>query len=274
MTFEDKKMNSLTFSDQIPFDFNTLPNEIVLRIFSHLEVSSLARCLRVNKIWQVLANDQRLWESLYVPHIFGEKEWIKYFGFVKASPIPRSIYPILESDCPFWKGKKVKETHICFLIPESVNNQTFTLKKLEKLVKLPKQGYPTKYKHIWKDIFKNYGSLSPSQSYWVLMTKDILDESKNKTYQSQQILVESISKKTKTNYQIPYLLEVVTGLFITYVRFKICLPSLSSTFTRCQEDISSYHLAAGGFNENGLSVVYNDAAYKDFGVIALRKVLT
>jgi hypothetical protein len=47
----------------------------------------------------------------------GEVEWQHYFGEVEPAPdLPQDMGTILDSACPFWPGKKVKDTHRDFCI--------------------------------------------------------------------------------------------------------------------------------------------------------------
>src|ERR1700733_14909271 len=60
---------------------------------------------------------------------FGKAQCEKYFGDVGIEPpLPPDIEQILDASCPFWPGKKVKETHLLTLIPQTVNGQSLTLK--------------------------------------------------------------------------------------------------------------------------------------------------
>jgi hypothetical protein len=96
----------------------------------------------------------------------------------------------LESRCPFWPDKKVKDTHLLVLVPAKVDGQPFTLDLLEKLIKHPKGGgHATAYDYYDSDTKKQFGTQSPPASYWVLMTRDVLDGSRNKKYKDQKALV-------------------------------------------------------------------------------------
>ena len=81
------------------------------------------------------------------PLAFGKADWEKYFGEVGIEPpLPPNIHDILESSCPFWPAKKVKETHLLVLIPQTVNGKALTLDYLEQLIQKPLGGgHATKY---------------------------------------------------------------------------------------------------------------------------------
>jgi hypothetical protein len=71
----------------------------------------------------------------------GEVEWKYYFGDVGPAPdLPSNMGAILDSTCPFWPGKKVRDTHLLVLIPATVNGEPFTLNLLGELIQRPSNG--------------------------------------------------------------------------------------------------------------------------------------
>ena len=74
--------------------------------------------------------------SNFIPSIaFGKAEWGKYFGDVGIEPpLPANIENILNEPCSFWPDKKVKETHLLVLIPNTVNEKPFTMNYLGELI--------------------------------------------------------------------------------------------------------------------------------------------
>ena len=80
---------------------------------------------------------------------FGAAQWETYFGDIGAEPpLPPDILEILTSPCPIWSGKKIGETHLLVLIPETVNGEALTFNRLGELIKCPKQGHSTQYIRI------------------------------------------------------------------------------------------------------------------------------
>ena len=47
----------------------------------------------------------------------------------------------MDTPCPFWEGKRVRDTHLLALIPSHVVGKPLTLDYLGKLSKDPKEGY-------------------------------------------------------------------------------------------------------------------------------------
>lgn len=250
----------------------SFPSETCLQIFSYLNAVDLARCSGLNKVCQILASDKALLKALPAPEItFGKAAWKKYFGDVGLEvPLPLDIHKILKSPCPFWPGKKVEETHMLVLIPETVDGKPLNLKTLQELVKAPKEGHGTEYRYIWDAIMNEHGETTV-KSHWVLMTKDVIEGSGNKNYMEQQTLISEISKKIGITYEVPTLLDAVVCLFTRFVSSKERLFNHEpGTYTRCQERTEDYPIIVGGFSPYGLIVnVCFGSGY--LGVAALRK---
>jgi hypothetical protein len=189
---------------------------------------------------------------------FGKELWAKFLGDVgEEPPLPEDIDKIMKSPCPFFNGKRVEETHLLTLIPKTVNGKPLTLNSLEELMNHPKKGQATQHRYYWDDIKKEYGSQSPTKSCWVLMTRNVIPESRNKDYDAQTQLLASYSQKAHVPYEVPYLLEAVVSIFMEYLKTGQRLYSVDpGTYTRCQERISIVDLAivVGGFDADGLQV--------------------
>jgi len=197
--------------------------------------------------------------KMTIPEIaFGKAKWEKYFGDVGVEPpIPKDIIEVLKSPCPYWSGKRVEETHLLVLIPESVNGRPFTIGTLGEMIKSPqKEGYSTKYYNYDNTAVKELKDQGISSSYWALITKNVLPNSRSKTYAEQQALI-------KGPYAVPGALEIATGILMHHVQTGERLYSDSpDTYTRCQEKLSSgYRVVVGSFGSSGLGVDddYGDA---------------
>jgi actin-related protein len=196
---------------------------------------------------------------------FGVGEWEQYFGEVNEVPqLPADIDKILASPCPFWLGRKVKDTHLLVLIPSAVNGELFTLNLLGKLIKMPKnRGYKTQYDLYDIDTQRTLGDCSPDRSYWVLMTREVLPASRSKTCKDQQLLIAEYAREAGIPYVMPHVLEAATVILSHYVRSGERLyPDNPWTYTRCQELVGqlNYPVVVGGFSLTGLRV-YDDDGY-------------
>jgi hypothetical protein len=207
---------------------------------------------------------------------FGAREWRKYFGGVEeVPPLPLDIADILGGPCPFWPGKVVKDTHLLVLIPVSVAGKPFSLNLLGDLIKRSKGGgYSTKYRGYDSDVREQFGSQLPVRSYWVLMTRDVLEGSRGKDYKSQKALIAHHASRTGLPYELPGILEAATVILSHYVRSGERLYADDPwTFTRCQElSDNLYPTAVGGFSSGGLLVLCGHSNDNNCrGVACLRK---
>jgi len=237
--------------------------EVSLKIFSCLNSNELRECRRVSKAWKVLASDKALWKA------FDKKQWETYFGDIgKEPPLPKDIHKILKSQCPFWPEKKVGETHMLVLIPETVNGKPLNLKTLEELVKAPKKGHATKYQ--WKTS-NEHENQAAAKSHWALMAMDIVGG--DEKYTDQQALIARLVKQTGIDYEVPSVSDAAICIFTKYVSSGKCLFMRNST--RCQEKtLGGDQLAVGFYSPLlGLSVENTlfDGIHVDLGIAPLRK---
>ncbi len=208
--------------------------------------------------------------SIPIPEMaFGPEQWEEHFGDVgEVPPLPDNIEEILASDCPHFPGKKVSDTHMLTLIPATVDGKSFTLNRLGELIKSPKKGFATRYNYYNEKVCGQIGSQAPEKSYWVLMTKGILDGSRGKS-RNKQLEVAAGKKE----YEAPTVLEAATTVLMNHVSSGLrLLPHEPWTLTCCLEQINAFKSVVGHFDFSGLSINY--AYYDDdlnVGVAAARK---
>jgi hypothetical protein len=193
--------------------------------------------------------------------ILGEVEWKHYFGEVGPAPdLPINMTAILDSTCPFWPGKKVRDTHLLVLIPDKVNGRPFSLNLLCDLIQHPNNGgHKAKYSYYNSHVQAQIGAESPSVSYWLLITRDVLPGSRNKTYADHKKIVAAHASRSSLPYELPKALEVATAILTHHVRNGERLYSNSPwTVASCRELISyrsgEYPAVVGGFAPSGLDV--------------------
>ena len=166
--------------------------------------------------------------------------------------------------------KKVAETHILILVPETVNGKKLSLNTFRGLVKEPRMGNATKYYYYPDAIENEHGTIPPEGgTHWVLMTKDVIPGSKGQLFAKQQALVNE-----EPQYEVPDLLSATVGILTHYVRTGECLFSYDATYIHCRETAGDgdHHVTVGGLNKRGLSITYYASAiYGYIGVAALRK---
>jgi len=113
------------------------------------------------------------------------------------------------------------------------------------------------------------GDQSIPVSYWALMTKDVLPNSRKKAYSEQQALL-------KGHYVVPGVLEMATGLLVHHVKSGEKLyPDKPCTYTRCKDRLrNGDRMVVGSFGVSGLDVsfdVYEDLVEDKGGLCGLRK---
>ena len=196
------------------------------------------------------------------PSAFGKAQWEKYFGDVGVEPpLPENIYEILNGPCPFWKEKKVHETHVLVLVPQTVNGKPLTLKTLGDLVQKPRNGgHATKFERCFVGEYVD----QPAQSHWALMTRTVIEGSRNISYKDQQGLLAKYCQQAQVAYEVPKILDAAVCIFMEHVRSGTQLYGREPvTYTRCQEKCNAnYYLDVGGGSGSGLDVAY-------FGRVAL-----
>jgi len=159
--------------------FSSLPDELVLKIFSYFDLATLGRICLVSKKWKQIACDETLWKKANVyDKAISNRKWAQWFGeeVVKDEDLeeewkslPWNIAGILESCCPIFPGKRVIDTHMLVRIPKTLNGG-LTLKSLGELAKKYFSNSNTGYRFIFPAIVEEQGDKSIDKSRWVLMT--------------------------------------------------------------------------------------------------------
>ena len=203
---------------------------------------------------------------------FGKAKWEKYFGDIGTEPpLPHNIEQILNRACIFYPGKKVRDTHLLVLIPQAVNGKAFCLDSLKELIKSPKTGSKTDYRY-YEDYVKNELGAKSTSSHWALMTRDVIPDSRSKTYDDQKTLVASHASRSGIPYELPTALDAATAILMEHVQTGNRLYSSDPlTYTRCQEKVNKnqWPAAIGGFSSGGLYV--NDSWRGFRGVACVQK---
>ena len=106
--------------------------------------------------------------------VCGAAEWKKYIGDPGVEPpLPPDIIQRLG---------ELNANNVLVLIPETVNGRPLDLKLMEELVQKPLQGHATKYRYF--DLGE-YVDPPASKSHWALLTRTVIDGSRNKRYEEK-----------------------------------------------------------------------------------------
>ena len=197
-----------------------------------------------------------LTEIVFRNKAFGKKEWEKYFGDIGIEPsLPANIEKILNRPCSFWPDKKVKETHLLVLIPNTVNGKPFTMNYLEELIQKPEYGHATAYRN-YSDYAKEVVGDKSYPSHWVIMTRDIIPGSRDKGVKECQDIISNHRNKTGLPYEFPNLLEATTSILMHYVKTGERLYTDDPWTDTWSQDVyeDKYPLGVGGFAPGGLDI--------------------
>jgi HEAT repeats len=236
-----------------------------LRALGRVSQASLDRVSECLPSLRAAARNEDREVRLTALRALGEAEWKHYFGDVgSAPPLPSDMATILDGPCPFWPKKlfwphkKVRDTHLLVLIPATVDGVPLTLNRLEELIKHPKNGgHRTEYRHYREYTKAQIGAASPPRSYWVLMTRDVLPDSRSKTYEAQKEMVVAHAGRVGLPYELPHAIEAATAILMHHARGGERLFGENPwTYTRCQEVGHGFPVTVGGFSSGGLCVVY------------------
>jgi hypothetical protein len=252
-----------------------LPDEVLAKIFEGADSSTLGNALLTSKAFNRAATKVIADRARNVAIAFGAAQWKEFMDadIGIEPPLPANIGDILAGACPFsTDGKTVAETHLLMLIPETINGGPLNLNTLGKLFKarFPTVGNDIGYEYIWDQIqatAKNHG-----KSRWVLMTRDVIEGSRDKTFSEQQALV---AEKGHNKYEVPSILDATACILLEYARSMGQTRLYGDeplTYTRCQENIDGDQLIVGGFASAGLIVAHrSNNDFVNFGVAAMRK---
>lgn len=190
--------------------------------------------LKIVKVPFLVPNTTRSPRAITSAHFlpYGKQVWANYFGEIgEEPPLPTNLIQLLNSPCPIWANKQTCQTHLLVLIPATINGKPFTLKLLRELIKKPNVGLKTTYRSF---CLGEYQDQPVSQSYWILMTRKILEGSSGKEYEAQIAQIQGLTQKTGTLYGPPRIIEAATCILIHHVatgqRFY-----RDSMWTRCEE---------------------------------------
>lgn len=165
--------------------------------------------------------DQALLSIMDDSQFFGPADWQRYYNLRVSNydlPIPiEELNKILEEKCPFNKGKKLRDTHYLFYLPDNWKGVPLTIMKWQEI-------YPESNKGVANESFcgftcyidiKNNNCVSlardctqktVAQKGWYLMPKNL-----------PKILEGSLSKQLKDKpktYEVAKLVECVPMHFL------------------------------------------------------------
>ncbi|PJD97826.1 MAG: hypothetical protein CK425_01465 [Parachlamydia sp.] len=261
-----------------PDPIKIFPDELVLGIFSHLNLATLGAICCVTKAWKRLATDPILWKIVIYREIaFGNDKWAQCFGpdVVKDEDQGEdfSSLPLDDfiADCKKFKSifpeRNAKDRPLLLVrLPKTLNGG-LTLKSLDELAKKYFSNRDTGYRWI-SDSIMELGDKSIDKSCWVLMTKNVLPGSRGGSCRKQKEIIAELAEKSLIGYEAPKTLEAATCILSQHFWSNVCL--FSDSYTRCQEADDIGTVIVGGFDEYGLDFRSQTYSSKKVGVVALK----
>ena len=220
-------------------------------------------------VYQIVCDNLQYTKWIGIPEgAIGPEQWKSVAIEVKEVPaLPADIDQILKSDCPYCEGKKVHETHKLMLMPKGLS-----IKKLGELMRHLRKGDHETVFRSFHGVGEDKNTEEIKESYWVLVTTEVIPDSRNKSLTDQVGLIE----KDKA-YKLPTVLEAIALVTMDKVCSKeregYLLPKEPRyTLTRCEDkDGDGDPLVVGAFASSGLAVSRDYFGYDSIGVLALRK---
>lgn len=233
-----------------------------------------------------LSNPSISLDSSFSPSVFGAADWQRHFGDIGIiPPLPSDILAILEMRCPFsgeQTRKKIIDTHIFTLIPETVGGAPLSLNhfkmligNLQKRTDRPSAAYHPKGYSEEVDLQRGNDGVGVSGSHWTLLTKDITDGTRKESYDEQ-------AKKVKSKgYDVPKVLDAVVSILVHYIStgeyiYGSRSTSGSITYTRCSDRVSfeendtSKPVSVGGFSSEGIRIGVSMTNHEMTGMGAMK----
>jgi hypothetical protein len=252
-------------------------------IMSFLDLQSLGRSCCVSRKWKRAAYDEpQLWKSIIYRQIaFGNDKWAKCFGsgIIKDEPVGadfaslpwREVIEDFRNITKVFPMRKATDCLMLVRLPKTLNGGL----SINSIGSLARRYFPDcdkGYRDLWSNTAQRLENQSISESYWVLMTKDILPESRWQSYPTQQQMVADLAEGSLKGYRVPGTLEAITCILSQYFDSRMRLfGHVPRTYTRCLEKIGGKQLVVGDFASDGLAVNrhYNDNL--NVAIASLRK---
>ena len=203
-------------------------------------------------------------------NFFGIEDWTSLYGAKFSQKQLRQVtqFPwgedVLNSPCPFTKGKTIRETHVAFLGIEKLNGEALSILKFHQLH--PATGQPRFYfaNNPWyaSETF----AAQPLSFRWHLLLREIVPNSESKTFEDQQ-------KMLPAEYEVPTAVAETAKNILVFRKSGVY--SNSNRYARCQEKTSAGdRVSVGGFGWYGLNVggYWVDDRHGHIGVGAARKL--
>lgn len=255
------KCRNILFKMQ-PTIFEMIPNEVLYMMLEELSPKERHGLARVCKLWCYL--DKCLPPPLPKDTVFiGKKQWEEVFGAGCIGEVP--LIPNEEYEALYTTHFKKQ---ILLLMPEKVKEKPLNMLTLEELVKA-RFGRNCYNVRVCAQVLQELGKKSMTQTHWILITEEVIPESRNKSFVDQKEIIKKIDDK----YDVPdYLSTIVCAIMYNLRTGKYLLPYDPWTYTRCKETYDGGQVVVGGPALGSLYISSDSFNNDSLGVLALRKL--
>ncbi len=220
----------------IKTNINNLQNELIYKILESLPFSMDPKTSQVCKLWNLVV--QKLPDPIL--RVFGKEAWEDYYNFEvegEAPPLPKRINHIIKSLC--------RRYRTAILLPKGLTVDKLreiglTVNKLREIMyrrneyRRNKENI-TKFEFILAKIRGRFKYEKVKESYWFVITNDVIEGSRNKSYAYQTTLVGQ-----KTRFELPKLHEIACRVMHHVSSRKYLFGQDPWIYTRCQEQILGF----------------------------------
>ena len=242
-----------------------MDNDVWNNTFLKLDFKSLRVVPLVCKLWDQIVKEKYFQKQfLYTQLAFSGDHWNKHTitDLISAEEIKKSFDLLDPKIFEFLKIKKLVNTHTLVWIPEKLNGQIATINTFSTYLRLVVY---ISYPDLKIEMSKSFSS------QWVLISNDILPNSKNIAYAEQEKLVQHLNQGDYTNWRVPKLSEIFVSAAAYYFKTgKILFKGDSEmTYVNCQDLFEGCHLAFRSTDSTHSFVNYYQKDYDFIGIASL-----
>src|SRR6267154_3025251 len=220
---------------QSPFVYENNPtlNPVLLPIFSCVDLSTLGTIRQVCQQWKKTADSPNLEKNIiYNTVAFNCQKWRNYGGDEIKScdneeselkSLPDNMSEIFKN---YFPGKKMKD---CLLVRIPNGTSLLTLKRIMQKFLQKKGSFSEAFHHFISPVDNATG-----KSYWILMSKQVLDVTRGKHFKQQVELANNLGYDAP-----PKAVEAVACIFSEFLSTGNRL--FNSDSIRCEERAKLKH---------------------------------
>ncbi len=167
--------------------------------------------ITLQMLYDMVVIGKERWEELFPGDIFEFGDDQVACG---AASMPDDLIQRLMQPCDLFPGNRVMDTRIVLRIPKTVNGQPFVLKRFEELLKRKLTGF----RGVCSKIIEKYGDEPIEDSYWVMITKQLLNDSIGIGKKAAVAQLRALSVRSEVQYGFPKALEAASVFFFLFIK--------------------------------------------------------